>query len=45
MTKEQLEIFKNMDEREKEQYLMNLIISEMKGANINGLQFCRSNGC
>lgn len=37
MTKEQLELFKNMDEREKEEYLMNLIISEMKGANINGL--------
>lgn len=37
MTKEQLELFKNMDEREKEAYLLKLIISEMKGENTNGL--------
>lgn len=31
MTKEQLELFKNMTEKEKEIYLMNLIIKSMKG--------------
>lgn len=37
MTKEQLELFKNMLEEEKETYLMNLIINKMKGANSHGL--------
>lgn len=37
MTKEQIELFKNMNEKEKEEYLMNLIIKDMKGANKNGL--------
>lgn len=32
LTKEQIELFKNMNEKEKETYLMNLIIKEMKGA-------------
>lgn len=37
MTKEQFELFKNMDEREKEAYLLKIIVNEMKGANTNGL--------
>jgi len=37
MTKGQLELFKNMSEKEKEEYLMNLIIKDMKGVNSNGL--------
>lgn len=37
MTKEQLEMFKNMFESEKEVYLMRLIIDEMKGGNTYGL--------
>lgn len=37
MTKEQLEIFKNMSESEKEAYLLKIIIEDMKGGNTYGL--------
>lgn len=30
MTKEQIDLFKNMSEEEKEEYLMNLIIKDLK---------------
>lgn len=39
MTKEQIDLFKNLSEKEKEEYLMNLIVKDLKkeGGKENGL--------
>lgn len=37
LTKEQIKAFEKMSEKEKEIYLMRLIIDEKKGVNNNGL--------